>query len=92
MVSLWGSKKDSDHDSAPGSVHSRNGESNEHVASHQTPPQPRYSHEADERTHLLPPSHDGFLSPDDPAVSSSLRPIQSTPSSLLARGLTIISC
>ncbi|EDO01956.1 hypothetical protein SS1G_04431 [Sclerotinia sclerotiorum 1980 UF-70] len=73
MVSLWGSKKDGDHDSAPGSVHSRahsqNGDSHEHVASHQSPPQPRYPHEADERTRLLPPSRDGFLSPDDPAVS-----------------------
>ncbi|KAI9640802.1 hypothetical protein NHQ30_010642 [Ciborinia camelliae] len=73
MVSLWGSKKNGDHNEAPGSVHSRahsqNGDSSEHVASEQTPPQPRYSHEADERTRLIPPSHNGFLSPDDPAVS-----------------------
>lgn len=72
MVSLWGSKKDGNHDSAPGSVHSRphsqNGNSNEHVASQR----PRYSHEADEHTRLLPPGHDGFLSPDDPAVSSAV--------------------
>ncbi|KAF7892794.1 uncharacterized protein EAF02_000332 [Botrytis sinoallii] len=71
--SLWGSKKDSEHLSASGSVHSRphsqNGDSNEPVASHQVHPQPHYSHEADERTRLLPPSRDGYLSPDDPAVS-----------------------
>lgn len=59
MVSLWGSKKDSDStaDESRGDVH---GEA------------PRHS-EADERTRLLPPParHDGFLSPDDPAVRIS---------------------
>ena len=59
MVSLWGSKKDDDPDAAP----SGNGESSDRVA-HQ---QPRHS-EADERTRLIPPSHEGYLSPDDPAV------------------------
>lgn len=79
MVSLWGSKKDGNHDLAPGSIHSRADSQNgdERVSSHQAPPQPRYSHEADERTHLLPPSRDGFLSPDDPAVCSSFLHIQS---------------
>jgi hypothetical protein len=64
MVSLWGtSKKDDDREAAP----SRNGESSEHVA------HPRAS-EADERTRLLPPQpHEGFLSPDDPAVSLTSR-------------------
>ncbi|KAK6614325.1 hypothetical protein H4I96_00646 [Botrytis cinerea] len=71
--SLWGSKKDNEHLSASGSVrshsHSQNGDSNEPVASHQVHSQPHYSHEADEHTRLLPPSRDGYLSPDDPAVS-----------------------
>lgn len=59
MVSLWGSKKDDD----PDAVASGNGESSERIA------QPRLS-EADERTRLLPPpSREGYLSPDDPAVS-----------------------
>jgi len=60
MVSLWGSKKD-DH---PEDDHSQNGDSSEPLA------QPRVS-EANERTRLLPPPpHEGYLSPDDPAVSS----------------------
>ncbi|EMR86060.1 putative mitochondrial integral membrane protein [Botrytis cinerea BcDW1] len=71
--SLWGSKKDNEHLSASGSVrshsHSQNRDSNEPVASHQVHSQPHYSHEADEHTRLLPPSRDGYLSPDDPAVS-----------------------
>lgn len=59
MVSLWGSKKDDD---------DANPQNGEHSAA------PRSS-EADERTRLLPanpppPGHDGYLSPDDPAVSS----------------------
>lgn len=59
MVSLWGSKKDDDPE--PGVSH--DGESSERIA------QPRHS-EADERTRLLPPPrHEGYLSPDDPAVS-----------------------
>jgi hypothetical protein len=58
MVSLWGSKKDDDAEGAP-----HNGESSDHIA------EPRAS-EANERTRLLPPQpHDGYLSPDDPAVS-----------------------
>lgn len=58
MVSLWGNKKDDD------DVVEHNGESGS-----VRPAQPRVS-EADERTRLLPPPvHDGYLSPDDPAVS-----------------------
>jgi len=59
MVSLWGSKKDDD---AEARTTVSNGESSE---------QPRLS-EANERTRLLPPpaaGREGFLSPDDPAVS-----------------------
>jgi hypothetical protein len=61
MVSLWGSKKGDDPEGA-----AQNGESGgQHVV------QPRVS-EADERTRLLPPpSQEGYLSPDDPAVSPS---------------------
>lgn len=58
MASLWGSKN-ADEDERPST---RDGES-----SSQAPPA-RSSHEADERTRLLPPSQDGYLSPDDPAV------------------------
>lgn len=64
MVSLWGSKKGDD-SAADGTQHENNGPPHEEAAS-------RHS-EADERTRLLPPPsrHDGFLSPDDPAVSYS---------------------
>jgi pimeloyl-ACP methyl ester carboxylesterase len=62
MVSLWGSKPDDEHDHDAAA--SQNGDSNS--ARQQ---QPRTS-EADERTRLLPPPvQDGYLSPDDPAVS-----------------------
>lgn len=61
MVSLWGSKKDDDPEDT--SARPQNGgESSEHA-------EPRVS-EADERTRLLPPPSQGYLSPDDPAVSS----------------------
>ena len=57
MVSLWGSKKDDD---AEGTPH----------AGGPSVQQPRLVAEADERTRLLPPpTHEGYLSPDDPAVS-----------------------
>lgn len=57
MVSLWGKKGDD-------AENSQNGDSSDHTAEN-----PRAS-EANERTHLLPPqNHDGYLSPDDPAVS-----------------------
>ncbi|KAI9802431.1 MAG: hypothetical protein M1825_002815 [Sarcosagium campestre] len=60
MVTLWGGK-DGDDSSKPhsGDDTSQRGES----AS-------RPTHEPDERTRLLPPrGHDGFLDPDDPAVT-----------------------
>jgi len=60
MVSLWGNKKDDDP------------ESRQFVSNGESSAEPRIS-EANERTHLLPPSsaagREGFLSPDDPAVS-----------------------
>ncbi|KAL3423560.1 hypothetical protein PVAG01_05307 [Phlyctema vagabunda] len=73
-MAIWSAKKDDDPEASPqngegdgnGNGHGagrRNGNSSEPAA-------PRLS-EADERTHLLPASsaHDGYLSPDDPAVS-----------------------
>ena len=63
MVSLWGSKKDDEPDQ---------GDDAEHVGG-EGRHQPRHSggREPDERTRLLPPRNDGFLDPDDPAVSFS---------------------
>ena len=66
MVSLWGTKKDDrDRDEATQDIH--DGEGSRRAA----PPPPRQSVEADERTRLIPPPsrHDGYLDPDDPAVS-----------------------
>lgn len=61
MGSLWGSKND-DEEERP---LTRDGEPSTRQQSHP----PRQSIEADERTRLLPPNQDGYLSPDDPAVS-----------------------
>lgn len=63
MVSLWGSKKDGDDPEADVNGNGVGAESS-------TEPQPpRQSVEATERTRLLPPPpHEGYLSPDDPAV------------------------
>lgn len=61
MVSLWGSKKDDDPEDT--SVRPQHGESSEHA-------EPR-TFEANERTRLLPPPSQGYLSPSDPAVSTS---------------------
>ncbi|RDW67701.1 hypothetical protein BP6252_09097 [Coleophoma cylindrospora] len=60
-MTMWGSKKDDGDD--PAKARNGNGDSGEAAA-------PRLS-EADERTHLLPPAppREGYLSPDDPAVS-----------------------
>ena len=65
MVSLWGSKKDDDPEDT--SARPQNGEQS-HAA------EPRHS-EANERTRLLqpPPQSQGYLSPDDPAVSPYLQ-------------------
>jgi hypothetical protein len=60
MVSLWGTKKD-DGNAVDESRSDVQGEA-----------PPRHS-ETNERTRLLPPPsrQDGFLSPDDPAVSNA---------------------
>ena len=63
MVSLWGSKNGDERS------HGDDAESDRGDSGHQ----PRHSggREPDERTRLLPPRNDGFLDPDDPAVSFS---------------------
>ncbi|KAL8999729.1 MAG: hypothetical protein Q9169_001546 [Polycauliona sp. 2 TL-2023] len=59
MVSLWGSKNgDDQHADADSTSDGANSQQ-----------QPRQSREANERTRLLPPQNDGYLDPDDPAVS-----------------------
>lgn len=72
MVSLWGSNKDGDeNDAENGSTTPRNSEG----GSRPPPSRREYERrEADERTRLLPaqprpPHSDGYLDPDDPAVS-----------------------
>ncbi|KAI4116003.1 MAG: hypothetical protein LQ345_003504 [Seirophora villosa] len=58
MVSLWGSKNGNDQQHGDDSANEDNSR------------QPsRQGREADERTRLLPPRNDGYLDPDDPAVS-----------------------
>ena len=63
MVSLWGSKDGDERN------HGDDAENDGGDSGHQ----PRHSggREPDERTRLLPPRNDGFLDPDDPAVSFS---------------------
>ena len=63
MVSLWGSKNGDERS------HGDDAENDGGDSGHQ----PRHSggREPDERTRLLPPRNDGFLDPDDPAVSFS---------------------
>lgn len=69
MVSLWGSKKDNNNQTDDPRYD--NGEAVVTHNDNMSAPAPRQSSEADERTRLLPPPsrRDGFLSPDDPAVS-----------------------
>ena len=63
MVSLWGTKNggedhiDGDDAGTPDGDESRSTRQPDHRG-------------ADERTQLLPPRNDGFLDPDDPAVSA----------------------
>ena len=61
MVSLWGSKNGEDHNEGDDTEHG--GGDNRQHSRHSGGPEP------DERTRLLPPRNDGFLDPDDPAVS-----------------------
>ncbi|KAI4260421.1 MAG: hypothetical protein LQ352_000283 [Teloschistes flavicans] len=60
MVSLWGSKNGEEQQQGADGGHDE--DDNRHLS--------RQSREADERTRLLPPQrNDGYLDPDDPAVS-----------------------
>jgi hypothetical protein len=73
MVSLWGSKNDGEDHAEDGEETPTNGEDSRH------PPRHSGGREPDERTRLLPPRNEGFLDPDDPAVSAPaphLRPTE----------------
>ena len=66
MVSLWGSKNGGENHTDGDGAASTDGEDSRQPsrgADH------RGAHDPDERTRLLPPRNDGFLDPDDPAVS-----------------------
>ena len=63
MVSLWGSKNDGDDHAEDGEATPTNGEDSRHSM------RPSGGRAPDERTRLLPPRGDGYLDPDDPAVS-----------------------
>ncbi|KAI9660185.1 MAG: hypothetical protein M1829_006521 [Trizodia sp. TS-e1964] len=67
MVSLWGNK-DNTSDSRPPDGGDVEGHASEPGESH-TYPRLDDHRDPDERTRLLPPRRDGFLDPDDPAVS-----------------------
>jgi hypothetical protein len=64
MGSLWGTKNGDDPE--PNGINGNGSEPSDRI-------EPRHSDEADERTRLLPrqppPPAEGYLSPDDPAVS-----------------------
>lgn len=62
MVSMWGSKSDGEDHEDDESATPTHGEE-----STQTPRRSE-GHPPDERSRLLPPRSQGFLSPDDPAV------------------------
>lgn len=62
MVSLWGSKNGDEQQ------HDGDGDHDDQGSRQQ----PRQSREADERTRLLP-RNEGYLDPDDPAVSLPYR-------------------
>lgn len=64
MVSLWGSKNDGEEERDVGDALVTDGEEGTQVNARHSD-----SHDADERTRLLPRRHEGYLSPDDPAVS-----------------------
>lgn len=66
MVSLWGSKNDGENNVDGDGTASTDGD-NSRQPSHAG--DRRGGHDADERTRLLPPRNDGYLDPDDPAVS-----------------------
>lgn len=65
MVSLWGSKNGEERTDTAEEENGRDSESRQ-------PPRHSGGSEPDERTRLLPPPrNDGYLDPDDPAVSGN---------------------
>ncbi|KAL9623788.1 MAG: hypothetical protein Q9160_002019 [Pyrenula sp. 1 TL-2023] len=62
MVSLWGSKKNGE-DEEDGSTRDTSSSQQQH------PRDTSHRREPDERTRLLPPQNEHYLSPDDPAVT-----------------------
>ena len=68
MVSLWGSKDDGEEHEDGENTPTNGEESRRHHPGHSGGRDP------DERSRLLPPRNDGFLDPDDPAVSASASP------------------
>ena len=71
MVSLWGSKNNENDDGDDGTP--TDGEGSRPQS--RNPPAERRSRDPDERTRLIPPRHDGFLDPDDPAVGLTFLPM-----------------
>lgn len=65
MVSLWATK--GDEQDRPEADDGETTPTN--TSETRQPPRRPAGEDADERTHLLPPRREGFLSPDDPAVS-----------------------
>ena len=66
MVSLWGSKNGEEQGDG-------DGRASPDVDSSRQPSRHGDGRNPDERTRLLPPRSDGFLDPDDPAVSTCTR-------------------
>ena len=67
MVSFWGSKNGEEPGDGDGGA-SADGDDSRQPARHGD----AGGRIPDERTRLLPPRNDGFLDPDDPAVSTSM--------------------
>lgn len=75
MVSIWGSKNDTE-DREEDRAEGEDGETTPtNTGDGRQPPRRiggERGEEPDERTRLIPPRRQGFLSPDDPAVSDVL--------------------
>lgn len=67
MVSLWGTKNGEDQNDGDGRA-SSDGDNSRQASRHGD----GGGRHPDERTRLLPPRNDGYLDPDDPAVSTSV--------------------
>ena len=71
MVSLWGSKNDDEGRPDDRSEGDDGDTTPTNPSDSQHPPRRVGGEEPNERTRLIPPRREGFLSPDDPAVSLS---------------------